>query len=90
MRYDDWNDRVEGVDGDDCDYRCAPSFKSTANPDHLQAIFDKAAKDGAAYRARYGNPWDRLNRGQLADMDKKIADANAESRTMNGFFKRFE
>lgn len=83
---DDWNQRTDGTDGDDCDYRRPPSFRSTADPDRLQEIFDKAAKDGEVSRLKYGGFGGKLSRGRLNDMDKKIADAKAKSRTLKPLF----
>lgn len=62
-------------------------FRSTADSPRLQAIFDKAAKAGEIYHRKYGNPW-KLSRGQLADMNGMIANAKAESRTLNPLFKQ--
>ncbi len=83
---DDWNQRTEGVDGDDCDYAPTPSFRSTADLGRMDAIFDKAAEAGAIYHEKYGNPWGRMNRGQQADMDSEIQDAKAKSRTLKPLF----
>ena len=83
MQYDDWNERIEGEDGDDCDYRRTPSFCSTADPDRLQKIFDRATLDGWAYRMKHG----KLAKGDLDDMLKTIQDAKAVARTCNPLFK---
>ena len=69
-------------------YPADPCWRSTADPDRLEKIFAKARADGKTSRAKYGNPW-KLNRGQLADMDKTIQNAKAESRTCNPLFKDF-
>lgn len=75
MRYDDWNQRTEGEDGDDCDYRRTPSFVSKADPERLEKMFAKAFDAG------------RLSRWRIACMEKRIADAQAEARTCNPLFK---
>lgn len=80
-RPDDWNNRVDGIDGDDCDYARPPSFVSTADPKRLEAIFEKARQDAENYRFNHRNPW-KLTRGEFVDMENAIRDAKAESRVL--------
>ncbi len=65
---DDWNQRVEGIDGDDCDYRRTPSFVSRADPNRLEKIFAKSRDTG------------RFSRWRILKMEKRIAEAKLQER----------
>ncbi len=60
MQYDDWNERIEGEDGDDCDYRRTPSFsprRTRADDEYMEALYLNAVFDceKRAEKFRAGN-----------------------------------